>query len=367
MQVKYLDLAKHFDDPELFRAIAELFRTCEFVLGPEVEKFEKNFARFCGTRLAVGVNSGADALFLALKVLGVGEGDEVITVANSFVATAGAIVATGAKPVFVDVRPDYNMNPGLIEAAITRRTKAILPVHLTGNPADMNRIMEIVKPNGLYVVEDAAQAVGASIDGKLVGSFGDLGCFSLHPLKNLNVAGDGGVVTTDSDDLCQRLKKLRNHGLKNRDDIQFFGYNSRLDSIQAIVANRSLSRLDEITERRINNAKLYDKLLSGLEGNVVIPARRPKVKQVFHTYVVKVKERERLVDYLAKNGVETKIHYPVPIHLQKPCRMMGYQGGDLPETEKQVRRILTLPIHQHLTKEQIHYVSDTLKRFYESR
>lgn len=367
MQVKYLDLAKHFDDPELFRSIAELFRTCEFVLGPEVEKFEKNFARLCGTPLAVGVNSGADALFLALKALGVGEGDEVITVANSFVATAGAIVATGAKPVFVDVSPDYNMNPDLIEAAITRRTKAILPVHLTGNPADMNRIMEIAKPNGLHVVEDAAQAVGASIDGKLVGSFGDFGCFSLHPLKNLNVAGDGGVVTTDSDDLCQRLKKLRNHGLKNRDEIQFFGYNSRLDSIQAVVANYNLSRLHEITERRINNAKLYDKLMSGLEENVVIPARRSGVKQVFHTYVVQVQERERLMDYLAKNGVETKIHYPVPIHLQKPCRMMGYQGGDLPETEKQVRRILTLPIHQHLTKEQIHYVSDTLKRFYESR
>jgi dTDP-4-amino-4,6-dideoxygalactose transaminase len=181
------------------------------------------------------------------------------------------------------------------------------------------------------------------------------------------VAGDGGVVTTDSDDLCQRLKKLRNHGLKNRDEIQFFGYNSRLDSIQAIVANGSLSRLDEITERRINNAKLYDKLLSGLEGNVVIPARRPKMKQVFHTYVVQVKERERLMGYLAKNGVETKIHYPVPIHLQKPCRMMGYQGGDLPETEKQVGRILSLPIHQYLTKEQILYVADTLKRFYGSK
>ena len=367
MKVDYLNLPKHFNDSRLVEAIADLFKTCEFVLGPQVEKFEESFARLCGTRFAVGVNSGADALFLALKVLGIGEGDEVISVANSFVATAGAIVATGAKPVFVDVSPDYNINPDLIEAAITQRTKAVLPVHLTGNPADMNRIMEIAKTHCLHVVEDAAQAVGASIDGKLVGSFGDLGCFSLHPLKNLNVAGDGGVITTDSDDLCERLKKLRNHGLKNRDEIQFFGYNTRLDSIQAIVANRSLSLLEGITQRRISNAKLYDKLLSGLEGNIVIPPRRPKVKQVFHTYVVQVEDRDGLMDYLAKNGVETKIHYPVPIHLQKPCRVMGYQVGDLPETEKQVRRILTLPIHQHLTTEQIHYVSDTLKEFYKSR
>ena len=364
MQVKCLDLPKHFDDPGLIKATGDLFKTCQFVQGPEVEKFEEKFASLCGTRFAVGVNSGADALFLALKVLEVADGDEVITVSNSFIATAGAIVATGATPVFVDVGPDYNIDPDLIEAAITVRTKAILPVHLTGKPADMTKIMQIAERHSLYVVEDAAQAVAASLNDKFVGSFGDLGCFSLHPLKNLNVAGDGGMITTDNEDLYEKLTKLRNHGLKNRDEIQFFGYNSRLDSIQAIVGSYSLALLDKVIEKRIKNAGLYDEQLSGLEEDVIIPQRDSDVKQVFHTYIVQVRNRERLIDYLDKKGIETKIHYPVPIHLQEPCRKMGCKPGDLPITEKQVSRILTLPIHQHLTKEHILYVADTIKQFY---
>lgn len=364
MKVKYLDLQKQFDDETLWAALKKQFQSCMFVMGDEVRQFEAAFAELCQTRFAIGLNSGTDAIFLALKALGVGPDDEVITVSNSFIATTGAIIAAGARPVFVDAAPDYNMNPELIESAITPRTKAILPVHLTGNPADMPRITHIAKGHGLYVVEDAAQAVAASINGQPVGSFGDVGCFSLHPLKNLNVCGDGGVLTTNSKDLYEKIGRLRNHGLKNRDEIAFFGYNSRLDTIQAVVALHNLKNLDTVTSNRIRNAKAYDSLLSAMNEDVVIPPRRPDVRQVFHTYIVQVREREKLIEHLNANGVETKIHYPIPIHLQEPCREIGLKSGDLHETEKQGERILSLPIHQFLTLDQIEYVAESIKRFY---
>lgn len=364
MQVKYLDLPRQFDDPELLRLVTGVFARGQFVLGPEVAEFEGELAQLCGTRFAVGVNSATDALFLALKALGVGPGDEVITVSNSFIATAGAIVAAGARPVFVDVGPDYNMDADLLEEAITSRTKAILPVHLTGNPADMPKIIRVARQHSLFVVEDAAQSVGAALQGKRVGSFGEVGCFSLHPLKNLNVAGDGGVMTTGSPELHNRLALLRNHGLKNREEIDFFGYNSRLDTIQAVVAKYNLKFLDQVTEKRILNARLYDRLLADLEDDVVIPPRNPEVKQVFHTYVIQVNHRGKLIEYLSRHQVETKIHYPIPIHLQTPCRAMGWKSGDLPETEKQAGRMLTLPIHQFLSEAHIYHVAATMKKFY---
>ena len=364
MQVKYLDLPRQFDDPELLRLVTGVFARGQFVLGPEVAEFEEEFAQLCGTRFAVGVNSATDALFLALKVLGVGPGEEVITVSNSFIATAGAIMAAGAKPVFVDVGPDYNMDANLLEEAITSRTRAILPVHLTGNPADMAKIIQVARKYSLFVVEDAAQAVGAMLNGKRVGSFGEAGCFSLHPLKNLNVAGDGGVMTTNSPEVYSRLVLLRNHGLKNRDEIDSFGYNSRLDTIQAVVARYNVKSLDQVTEKRLQNARLYDQLLAGLEDDVVMPPRNPEAKQVFHTYVIQVDRREQLIEYLAGHQIETKIHYPIPIHLQAPCRAMGWKSGCLPVTEKQASRILTLPIHQFLTEAQIHHVATTMKAFY---
>jgi dTDP-4-amino-4,6-dideoxygalactose transaminase len=364
MQVKYLDLPRQFDDPELLRLIGGVLGRGQFVLGPEVAEFEGEFAKFCGTRFALGVNSATDALFLALKALGVGPGDEVITVSNSFIATAGAIVAAGASPRFVDVGPDYNMDADLLEAAITSRTKAILPVHLTGNPADMEKIIQVAQKHSLVVVEDAAQAVGATLTGKRVGSFGEVGCFSLHPLKNLNVAGDGGVMTTSSPEVRHRLGLWRNHGLKNREEIEFFGYNSRLDTMQAVVAQYNLQFLEQVTEKRIGNARLYDHLLANLEEDVVIPPRNPEAKQVFHTYVIQVNQREQLVEYLSRHQIETKIHYPIPIHLQSPCRALGWKSGDLPETEKQASRILTLPIHQFLAEAHIHHVAATIKKFY---
>ena len=364
MQVKYLDLPKQFKDEALWAALKEQFETCQFILGPEVERFESNFAKLCHTPYALGVNSGTDTIFLTLRALRIGPGDEVITVPNSFVSTAGAIVAAGAKLVFVDVGPDYNMNSKLIEAAITPQTKAVLPVHLTGNPADMPRIMNIAQKHGLYVVEDAAQAVGASINGQPVGSFGDTGCFSLHPLKNLNVCGDGGVLTTNSKELYEKIALLRNHGLKNRDEVEFFGYNSRMDTIQAVVANRVMKNIKSITEARRRNALIYDREFKELHDFVTLPPRRQGIKQVFHTYIIQVKNRSELVKYLNEHGVETKIHYPIPIHLQRPCRELGYKKGNFPVCEKQAESILTLPIHQHLTEEQIYYITDLIKNFY---
>jgi dTDP-4-amino-4,6-dideoxygalactose transaminase len=364
MTVKYLDLPRQFQDEELFGLIRLQFERCQFVMGPEVEEFEAKFAVLCGVPHALGLNSGTDAIFLALKALAIGPGDEVITVPNSFVATAGAIAAAGAKPVFVDVAADYNMDVTLIESAITPHTKALLPVHLTGNPADMKSIMEIAKKHGLFVIEDAAQAVTASIDGKRVGSFGEAGAFSLHPLKNLNVSGDGGALTTGSADLRERVRMLRNHGLKNRDEIGFFGYNSRLDTIQAIVANHVMKNVDAVTTARQKNAAIYDREFAGMEDRVVLPPRRANVKQVFHTYIIRAKNRPALIEHLAARGIETKIHYPVPIHLQVPCLELGYRPGDFPECERQSGEILSLPVHQHLSEEQVRYVADTVRSFY---
>jgi aminotransferase EvaB len=364
MEVKYLDLRRQFKDEELWNALREQFELSHFILGKNVEQFESRFAELCQTSFALGLNSGTDALFLALKALDIGSGDDVITVPNSFVATAGVIVAAGAKPVFVDVGTDYNIDVNLIEPAITSRTKAILPVHLTGNPADMPSILEIAKQHQLYVIEDAAQAVMASINGKRVGSFGDIGCFSLHPLKNLNVCGDGGVLTTNSKEICEKVKLLRNHGLKNRNEIEFFGYNSRLDTIHATVALHVMKSLKEVATIRRNHAQIYDAGLRELSDTLILPPRRENFEQVFHTYVVQVKQRTEFMKYLQAHGVETKIHYPIPIHLQKPCRKMGYKPGDFPMCEQQAEAIVSLPVHQHLTEEQIYYVIETIKKFY---
>ncbi|MCK4602591.1 MAG: DegT/DnrJ/EryC1/StrS family aminotransferase [Phycisphaerae bacterium] len=365
MKVLYLDLPKQFQDKAFLAIMERQFDRCQFMMGPEVEQFEDNFASICGTACAVGVSSGTDAIFLALKAVDIGSGDEVITVPNSFVATVGAIVAAGAKPVFVDVAEDYNIDVEKIEPAVTARTKAILPVHLTGNPADMPTIMDIADRHRLQVIEDASQAVGATINGRAAGSFGDAGAFSLHPLKNLNVCGDGGVIATSSSELCRKLKLLRNHGLQNRDEIAFFGYNCRLDTVQAAIANYVMKSLPEVINRRQGNAGLYDELLADLGDSLTLPPRSRNVCQVFHTYVITVRERQALISHLAARGVETKVHYPVPIHLQKPCLEMGYKRGDFPVTERQAESVISLPIHQHLTEEQIRYTCGVIHEFYE--
>ncbi len=317
MKVEYSYLEEQFKDHRaIFDEFDKLIKTGDYTLGKPVQEFEKKFAKLIGTKYAIGVNSGTDALSLSLKAIDVGVGDEVITAPNTFIATVGAIVATGARPVFVDVLDDYNINPELIEGAITPKTKTLMPVHYAGHPADMPSIMLIAEKHGLPVIEDSCQAITASIDNKCVGTFGATGGFSLHPLKNLNVWGDGGIIVTDSKKLLDKLTLLRNHGLKGRDEVQIFGYNSRLDSLQAIVGNCLIKDIEKITEKRIKWANKIDKGLADLKDYVTIPERKKNSRYVYHLYMLMVKDRDNLLSYLINNRIEAKVHYPIPLHLQ---------------------------------------------------
>lgn len=368
IKINHNYLIEQFSDyKEIFEGIEKLITgDTDFTLGKPVEEFQMRFAELCQTKYALGVNSGTDALFLSLKTLGIGNGDEVITTPYTFFATTEVIANSGAKPVFVDIGDDYNLNPDLIEGEITKKTKAIIPVHWSGNVCEMEKIMGIANRRGLYVIEDACQAVKATLKGKPAGSFGATGCFSLHPLKNLNVWGDGGVITTDSDELYSRLILLRNHGLANRNESSIYGYNSRLDSIQAIVANQKLKSLEEITQTRISNAALYDELLSDCE-EIKIPERRKDVRQVYHLYIIRAKNRDGLQEYLIANGIDAKVHYPIPMHLQPATKSLGYKEGDFPVAEATCKSILSLPVHEFITKEQQEYVAGKIKEFYSKR
>lgn len=368
MRIPYAYLDRQFADPAPFLAdIEKLVRTGDFTLGYPVREFEERFAKLTGLPYAIGVSSGTDALMLSLQIQGVGHGDEVITCVNTFVASVGAIAMTGATPVFVDNNAEYTIDVDLIEAAITPRTKAILPVHLTGMPSDMPRIMEIAERHNLIVVEDAAQAILATIDGKHVGSWGSAAGFSMHPLKNLNIWGDGGVIVTRSEELAEKLRLYRNHGLKNRDEIEFWGYNCRLDSIQAVVANRVIDQAPAITERRRANARYFDQAFAEMPDLVTVPPRRPNFAPVFHTYVVEVAHRDNLYQYLLDNEIEVKIHYPIPLHLQPAARYLGYKRGDFPLCERHCDTILTLPVHEYLTETELDYIIDKIRAFYASR
>lgn len=371
MKVRYSYLPQQFGEPDAILAeIKKHLTTCNFTLGPEVAQFEKSFAALIGTKHAIGVGSGTDALKLPLKAIGIGHGDEVITAANTFIATAGAINEIGATPVFVDCTPYYTIDATKIEKAITKKTKAIMPVHLTGEPADMTEIMAIAKKYDLPVVEDACQSIGAAIDGKNAGTIGIGAGFSLHPLKNLNVWGDAGVVVTNSDAVNEKLRLLRNHGMINRDEIGCFGYNSRLDSVQAIVGNWIIKQTKDITEKRIANGATYDKGLSELEGKIKLAPRRPNARRVFHLYmfeVVNEKDRDPLYKHLLDNGVEAKIHYPIPLYQQQGLRHLGYKPGDFPETDRQAKHIISLPVDQHLTEGEIKYALETVKSYFTKR
>jgi dTDP-4-amino-4,6-dideoxygalactose transaminase len=365
MRVNYSYLLEQFADAEaILQDIKGLLQTAQFTLGPPVQQFEESFAKLCASRYAVGVGTGTDALFLALKAIGVGPGDEVISAPNSFIATTGAIVAAGARPVYVDVGEDFCIDPTLIGRAITKRTKALLPVHYSGCPAQMGPILKIAKAHDLPVIEDACQAISGAIDGRVTGSFGSAAGFSLHPLKNLNVWGDGGVAVTSDPEIHARLKLLRNHGLTTRDEVEIFGYNSRLDTLQAIVANHLITNAEKITNARIRNAARIDAGIEGLTGDVTLPPRPKNVRQVYHNYMFQARNRDALLASLHARGVEAKIHYPIPLHLQKAAKPLGYKEGDFPVTERQAKAIITLPVHQHLTDDQIDYMVDTIRKFY---
>jgi len=348
---------------QIFADFRSTIESSQFILGAPVEQFESDFARVVGTRFAVGVNSGLDALILSLRALGVGAGDEVITAPNSFIATAAAIDLVGAKTVFVDVDEDFNIDPRRIEAALTSKTKAIMPVHLTGNPARMGDIMQIAKGRGLLVIEDAAQAIGAMEGGIPVGGFGDVSAFSLHPLKNLHVWGDGGMMVTHSESIATSAKLQRNHGLKNRDEAEFFSFNSRLDTLQAIVGKHFLKLLEHTTEKRIHHANLYFSRLKHLGDRITLPEVRPGVRHVFHVFQTRVKKRDALKTFLSEHGVETKIHYPIPIHWQKAAAHLGYKRGDFSVTDRLATEILSLPIRENLREDEIHQICDLIEAF----
>ena len=345
---------------EILSRFDRISLTGNYVLGEEVKEFERNFADFCGTSFALGVGNGSDALSFSLLGLGVKSGDEVITAPNSFVASAWTIANIGAKPVFVDVGCDFNIDPSLIQKAITPKTKAIMPVHLTGRVADMEAINKIAQENNLLVVEDAAQAVGASYKSKKSGSFGDAGCFSLHPLKNLHVHGDGGIITTNNEDLYNRALKMRNHGLKNRNECEFWGWNSRLDEIQASIANLKLSYLNKWNDRFRELANYYIKELSDY---IEVPSIKEFEKPIFHRFIIQHNNRDDLKFFLEEKGVMTAINYPIPLHLHEASRQYGYKIGDFPMAEKQAKRILSLPIYPELEDSQAKYVVECIKKF----
>lgn len=370
IKVPYSYLKMQFGRDERKRILYEIEKVAEagdFTLGGIVGEFEKCFASLCRAKYAVGMNSGTAALIAILEALEIGPGDEVITVPNSFIATAASIDLVGAKVVFVDVDDQYQIDVNRIEDAITRRTKAILPVHLTGCPADMTAINYIAEKRNLYVVEDSAQAVCAEINGKRVGSLGIAGEFSFHPLKNLNGWGDAGAVVTNHKWLAEKVAKWRNHGMKNRDEVEFFSVNERMHSTAAAVLNCLVGHAEDITKKRIANAELYDALLRPLFPMIVLPPRPANKRQVYHTYVVRVAGayRDELQKFLQEKGVETKVHYPISLHLQEAARHLGYKKGDFPNCERQGEEILTLPVHQYLITEQIAYVAECIKEFFD--
>lgn len=365
MHVSYSYLERQFADVEAILAdVRALVASGDFTLGKALTGFETRFAGVVGARHAIGVNSGTDALALSLQAVGVGPGDDVITAPNTFIATVGAIVAAGARPRFVDVDASHCLDPLRIEAAITSRTRAIVPVHWAGCPADMSAIQDVANRRGLAVVEDACQAFTAAIDGRSVGTFGQTGGFSLHPLKPLNVWGDGGVIVTDSDGLAEHLRLRRNHGLRNRDTVEIWGVNSRLDTLQAVVGGHLLDQARAVTDQRIAHAARLDRGLADLADLVTIPPRRSGVRHVYQIYVVQAKARDELHDWLVARGVEAKVHYPVPLHLQPAARELGYGRGDFPVCETQADEIITLPAHQHLTTAEVDCVIEQVRAFY---
>ena len=364
MKVKYSYLQKQFSNSsDLWTKLKRFVDTGDFTLGKELYQFEKSFAKIIGTKYAVGVNSGTDAIKLSLKVLGIQKGDEIITAANTFVATVGAITEIGAKPIFVDCDDTFCMNVDQVEKKITKKTKAIVPVHFTGYMTNMIKLNKIAKKYKLPIVEDACQSILAYINKKNAGTWGNFGAFSLHPLKNINVWSDGGVITTNNYSDYKKLKLLRNHGLSDRDTVKICGYNSRLDTFQAVVGNWLLPSAKKIAFNRIKTANYLDTHLKKIK-EITIPPRIINQKIVYHLYIVFAENRNDLLNYCQKKGIEAKIHYPVPIYRQKALKFLKHKKGDFPITDAHTKKIITFPCHQHLTKKEIDYIIKTVRTFY---
>ena len=366
MKVRYSYLPQQFENcNELWSDLKSFVSTGDFTLGKPLEEFEKNFANLIGTKFAVGVNSGTDAIKLSLKALGIKQGDEVITAANTFVATVGAICELGAIPIFVDCDDTFCMNVSLVEKKITSKTKAIVPVHFTGYMTNMPELIKISKKYNLPIVEDACQSILGSINNINAGKWGNTGAFSLHPLKNINVWSDGGVIVTDNTELCDQLRLLRNHGLLDRDNVEILGYNSRLDTIQAVVGNWILPQAQSISNQRILNANYLDSNLSKIKG-IKIPPRPKNFRLVYHLYIIFAEYRDKLLKYCIDKGIEAKVHYPIPMYLQNGVSFLNHKRGDFPVTDDHCKKIITFPCDQHLSSIQLEYICKTVKDFYES-
>ena len=364
MNVPFSYLNRQFADVDDYLAdIKELVLSGDFTLGSALDDFEKRFAELHDATFAIGVGTGTDAIAISLKILGIGPGDEVITCANTFIATVGAIVQVGATPVFVDSENGYVIDVNQIESAITDRTKAIVPVHYTGNIADMPRIKKLAEKYDLKIVEDSCQAIMGRIDDQAVGSWGDTAAFSLHPLKNINVWSDGGIIITHSSELNEKIRLYRNHGLVDRDTVISFGINSRLDTVQAVVGNRLIKTADQCCNRRIEIAKQYDEVFNEIP-EIDIPVRRSGVKHVFHLYVIRVKQRDELLEFLKGKGIRVKIHYPIPMHLQPAAKELGYKEGDFPMAEEHGKTVITIPAHPYLSDGEVEYTIEMVKSFY---
>ncbi|HOD66085.1 MAG TPA: DegT/DnrJ/EryC1/StrS family aminotransferase [candidate division Zixibacteria bacterium] len=365
MKVPYLDLQAQYQSikDDIAAAVQRVLDSSTYVLGPSVREFEEAFARYCGTAHCAGVNSGTSALVLALRALEIGPGDEVVTAANTFVATVAAIAHTGAHPVLVDIDPrTRTIDPRLLPMALSRRTRAVIPVHLYGRPADMEAIMRLAEKYEVSVVEDAAQAHGARYRGRRIGSFGRLAAFSFYPGKNLGAYGEAGAVTTDDPELDRRLRMLRDHGSERKYYHDLVGYNARMEGIQGAVLGVKLRRLDQWNEARRRVAARYDELLRDLP--VTTPPVDPEVEPVYHLYVIETERRDALQAFLAERGVPTLIHYPVPVHLQRGYDFLGRRKGDFPVAERQAEQILSLPIFPEMTEAQVDYVAAQIQAFF---
>ena len=355
LKAQYLSIKDEIDT-----AIARVLESSQFVLGDEVAAFEEEFAAYCGARYGIAVNSGTSALHLALLAAGIGPGDEVITVPFTFVATVAAIHYTGARPVFVDIEPrSYTMDVSQLEGAITERTKAILPVHLYGQPADMDPILEIARRYGLVVIEDAAQAHGAEYKGRGVGGIGHLGCFSFYPSKNLGAYGEGGMVVMNNSDYAHTIRMLRDWGQERKYHHVLKGYNYRMDGIQGTILRVKLRHLETWTEARWAHAARYDELLAG--SGVQTPTVMPYSRHVYHIYTLRVPQRDTLQQALRAQGIQTGIHYPIPVHLQEAYADLGYRSGDFPCSEQAASEVLSLPMFAEISHEQIRIVSTALR------
>ena len=375
-KVPFFDLAVQFKsiEEEVKSALDEVFRTQQFILGSKVQALEETIARYCGTRSAIGVASGSDALLLSLMALGVGRGDEVLLPPFTFFATAGSVSRLGAIPVFVDINPEtYNIDPSKSAERISSKTRAIIPVHLFGQCADMNPLLKIAKEKNLFLIEDAAQALGAEYkpiageDGRRAGQMGDLGCFSFYPTKNLGAFGDAGMVVTDNPALSEKVRLLRAHGSQPKYFHKWIGINSRLDTVQAAILLVKFKYLEKWTGERQRKAEryrlLFRELLSSVEG-IRLPTVQYQNRHIFHQYVIRVRERDRLRKFLAEEGIGTDIYYPLPLHLQECYAPLGYRRGDLPHSEKASEEVLALPIYPELAEDQQIAVVDRIKAFY---